>query len=85
MNGVQTGAASGLNANIRTIGGAIGSAVAAGILSSGITATHPFPRDNGYTSTFWFLTVTALLASIPAAKRARRLQAVGEPEHATAS
>ncbi|MFF0299012.1 hypothetical protein ACFYST_31890 [Kitasatospora sp. NPDC004614] len=79
-----------MNANIRTIGGAIGSAVAAGILSSGITATHPFPRDNGYTSTFWFLTVTALLAAaaaftIPAAKRARRLQAVGEPEHATAS
>ncbi|MFJ7905682.1 MFS transporter [Kitasatospora sp. NPDC096204] len=83
----QTGAASGMNANIRTIGGAIGSAVAASILSSGITATHPFPKDSGYTGTFWFLTVTALLAAaaaftIPTARRTRRLQAVGKPRHA---
>ncbi|MFD8598424.1 MFS transporter [Kitasatospora sp. NPDC059646] len=86
----QTGAASGMNANIRTIGGAIGGAVAASILSTGITATHPFPRDTGYTDTFWFLTATALLAAaaaftIPAAKRARTLRAVSEPEPATAS
>jgi EmrB/QacA subfamily drug resistance transporter len=49
----QTGAASGMNTNIRTIGGAIGSAVAASILSSGATAAHPFPQDSGYTTTFW--------------------------------
>ncbi|WP_316527944.1 MFS transporter [Kitasatospora brasiliensis] len=40
----QTAAAGGMNANIRTLGGAIGSAVAASILSSGITATHPVDR-----------------------------------------
>ncbi|MEW1637556.1 MFS transporter [Streptomyces sp. NPDC093801] len=80
----QTGAASGMNANIRTIGGAIGSAVAASILSSGVTATHPFPQDSGYTGTFWFLTGSAVLAAaaafaIPAARRRRSDQNVGSP------
>ncbi|MET8627867.1 MFS transporter [Kitasatospora sp. NPDC004669] len=80
----QTGAASGMNANIRTIGGAIGSAVAASILSSGVTATHPFPHDSGYTSTFWFLTGSAVLAAaaalaIPAARQHRSGHSVGTP------
>ncbi|MGF1428535.1 MFS transporter [Kitasatospora sp. LaBMicrA B282] len=78
----QTGVASGMNANIRTIGGAIGSAVAASILAGGVTAAHPFPPDSGYTDTFWFLTGSAVLAAvaavlIPAARRADRT-----PEHA---
>jgi MFS family permease len=86
----QTGAASGMNANIRTIGGAIGSAVAASILSNGITATHPFPHDSGYTSTFWFLTGAAVLAAvatftIPATRRARSEQSVGEHRQVTAA
>lgn len=63
---VQTGVASGMNANIRTIGGAIGSSVAASILASGVTATHPFPPDSGYTSTFWFLAGAAVLAAVAA-------------------
>ncbi|WP_327070707.1 MFS transporter [Kitasatospora sp. NBC_01250] len=62
----QTGVASGMNANIRTIGGAIGSSVAASILASGVTATHPFPPDSGYTGTFWFLTGAAVLAAVAA-------------------
>ncbi|WP_457031053.1 MFS transporter [Kitasatospora sp. P5_F3] len=62
----QTGAASGTNANIRTVGGAIGSAVAASILASGVTAAHPFPQDSGYTSTFWFLAGAAVLAAAAA-------------------
>ncbi|MFJ6774836.1 MFS transporter [Kitasatospora sp. NPDC091257] len=84
----QTGAASGMNANIRTIGGAIGSAVAASILSSGVTATHPFPDDSGYTSTFWFLTISAGLAAaaslaIPTARRRRSDHSVGSPRLTT--
>lgn len=80
----QTGAASGMNANIRTIGGAIGSAMAASILSTGVTAAHPFPQDSGYTDTFWFLTGSAVLAAaaafaIPAVKRGRSDQSVGSP------
>ncbi|MFF2142313.1 MFS transporter [Kitasatospora sp. NPDC058190] len=62
----QTGVASGMNANVRTIGGAIGSAVTASILSSGVTVSHPFPHDSGYTSTFWFLTGSAVLATAAA-------------------
>ncbi len=59
----QTGVASGMNANIRTIGGAIGSGIAASILASGVTAAHPFPPDSGYTNTFWMLTGAAVLAA----------------------
>ena len=70
----QTGVASGMNANIRTIGGAIGSGIAASILASGVTAAHPFPSDSGYTNTFWFLTGAAVLAAaaaliIPASRK----------------
>ncbi|WP_042366048.1 MFS transporter [Streptacidiphilus neutrinimicus] len=75
----QTGAASGMNANIRTIGGAVGSGVAASILAGGVTAAHPFPQDSGYTATFWFLTGAAVLAAlaaviIPSSRPNRRLQ-----------
>ena len=51
-----------MNANIRTIGGAIGSSVAASILASGVTAAHPIPHDAGDTHMFWFLAGSALLA-----------------------
>lgn len=70
----QTGVASGMNANIRTIGGAVGAGIGASILASGVTARHPFPLNSGYTSTFWFLGAAAVLAAaaamiIPAALR----------------
>lgn len=79
----QTGVASGMNANIRTIGGAIGSSVAASILASGVTATHPFPLDSGYTGTFWFLTGAAVLAAVAALLIPTRHPgpADAEPEH----
>ena len=62
----QTGVASGMNANIRTIGGAIGSSVAASVLASGVTAAHPIPKDSGYTHVFWLLTAGAVLAALAA-------------------
>ena len=70
----QTGVASGMNANIRTIGGAIGSGVGASILASGVTVGHPYPLDSDYTNTFWFLAGASVLAAvaaliIPAARR----------------
>jgi MFS family permease len=70
----QTGVASGMNANIRTIGGAVGAGIGASILASGVTARHPLPLNSGYTSTFWFLAAAAVLAAaatviIPAARR----------------
>jgi len=62
----QTGVASGMNANIRTIGGAIGSSVAASLLASGVTAAHPIPKDSGYTHVFWLLAAAAVLAVVAA-------------------
>lgn len=61
----QTGVATGMNANIRTIGGALGAAVA----SSVITA-HPqaggLPREAGFTTGFLLLTGISLAAALAA-------------------
>ncbi len=61
----QTGVASGMNANIRTIGGSMGAAVMAGI----VTAKHGpagFPVESGYTIGFVVLGVCMLLAAVAA-------------------
>jgi len=61
----QTGVASGMNANIRTIGGAIGAAV----MSSIVTATllpGGFPAESGYTRGFAFLGVITVAAFVAA-------------------
>ena len=62
----QTGVASGMNANIRTIGGAIGSGIAASILANGVTIAHPLPKASGYTATFWMMAGAAVLATVAA-------------------
>lgn len=61
----QSGVASGMNANIRTIGGSIGSAVMAGIITAhhGVTG---FPAERGYQIGFLVLAVVIGLASIAA-------------------
>ena len=62
----QTGVASGMNANIRTIGGAIGAAVMSSIVTSSLLA-HGRPAESGYTRGFAFLaamTVVAIVAAI---------------------
>ena len=62
----QTGVASGMNANIRTIGGAIGAAVMSSIVTSQILASR-FPSESGYTTGFAFLgtiTIVAVIAAI---------------------
>jgi MFS family permease len=75
----QTGAATGMNANVRTVGGAIGSAVSSVILTSGTHAAHGFPSNSGYTGVFWFLTGISVLAVVASiiipSGRARRGQA----------
>lgn len=52
----QTGIASGMNANIRTIGGSIGSGVMASIVTSGVVAGS-LPAESGYAHGFLFLAV----------------------------
>jgi EmrB/QacA subfamily drug resistance transporter len=62
----QTGVASGMNANIRTIGGAIGAAVTASIVTERLLA-HGLPAASGYTKGFAFLaamTVVAIVAAV---------------------
>jgi EmrB/QacA subfamily drug resistance transporter len=71
----QTGVASGMNANIRTIGGSIGAAVMSSIVTSRVSA-NGLPLESGYTHGFTFLLVVAVLAAvaavgIPSARRAR--------------
>jgi EmrB/QacA subfamily drug resistance transporter len=58
----QTGVASGMNANIRTIGGSLGSAIMSSIVTSG-AHPHGFPRDAGYTQGFLALTIAAVGAA----------------------
>jgi EmrB/QacA subfamily drug resistance transporter len=72
----QTGVATGMNANIRTIGGCIGSAAMASIVVSHL-AKSGLPLQSGYTSGFAVMAAALLVAAvagllIPAA-RARRV------------
>lgn len=59
----QTGVASGMNANIRTIGGSIGSAVMATIVTAAVFPSG-LPHESGYTIGFLVLAVTMLLAAL---------------------
>jgi EmrB/QacA subfamily drug resistance transporter len=61
----QTGVASGMNANVRTIGGSIGAAVMSSIVTSGVRAGS-YPRGSGYTHGFALLTLSAIAATIAA-------------------
>jgi predicted MFS family arabinose efflux permease len=61
----QTGVASGMNANIRTIGGSIGAAVMSSIVTS-TTGIGGLPRESGYTHGFGLLTVATLAAAVSA-------------------
>jgi EmrB/QacA subfamily drug resistance transporter len=61
----QTGVASGMNANIRTIGGSLGAAFMASIVTSG-AAPSGLPRDAGYTHGFFMLGAALLLSGLAA-------------------
>jgi MFS family permease len=58
----QTGVATGMNANIRTIGGSIGAAVAGTIITSQLLA-NGFPAQSGYTRGFAVLAVVSVVAT----------------------
>ncbi|QYB00763.1 MFS transporter (plasmid) [Rhodococcus sp. USK10] len=69
----QTGVASGMNANIRTIGGALGAAIMASVVTSGASPSG-IPQESGYTHGFLMLGVAVGLGAvaalfIPAMKR----------------
>jgi MFS family permease len=56
----HTGAATGMNANIRTIGGAVGAAVVATVLASH-TGASGLPSESGYTTAFLLLAAAAVV------------------------
>ncbi|RKN41348.1 MFS transporter [Streptomyces hoynatensis] len=77
----QTGAASGMNANIRTVGGAIGAAVMSTVVT-GNPRPDGLPREAGFSHGFLVLTLLCLAAAlaaclVPAARRAPARQAAG--------
>jgi MFS family permease len=61
----QTGVASGMNANIRTIGGAIGAAIMSSIVTSALLGSGE-PAESGYTEGFAFLGVMTVVAVVAA-------------------
>ncbi|CAN5190774.1 MFS transporter [soil metagenome] len=83
----QTGVASGMNANIRTVGGSIGAAVMATIVTANVFP-NGLPHESGYTHGFIALMVAMLLTAavallIPSVKRTViEEHLIGEPEHA---
>ena len=81
----QTGVASGMNANLRTIGGSIGSAVMAGIVTAQLGPTG-LPVERGYTIGFLVLALAMFLAAlaatrIPEIRPDRLLDASTDGEH----
>lgn len=61
----QTGVASGMNANIRTIGGSIGSAVMAGVVTAHV-GLGGLPEESGYVVGFALIAAGMLLAALAA-------------------
>ena len=61
----QTGVASGMNANIRTVGGALGSAVLASVITAN-ARPDGLPVESGYSNGFTVLVVTSALAALVA-------------------
>jgi MFS family permease len=61
----RTGAASGLNANVRTIGGALGTAVVSGVLTASAHGGG-LPSGSGFTAAFWVLAGLAAAGAVVA-------------------
>jgi EmrB/QacA subfamily drug resistance transporter len=79
----QTGAASGMNANIRTIGGSIGAAVMSSIVT-GHLQSNGLPYETGFTQGFVMLAVISLAAVaaaliVPTVRRASRTATAEDP------
>ncbi len=70
----QTGVATGMNANIRTIGGAVGTQVVASIVASGVVG-RALPHERGYAIGFALLAVAFVAATLAAVAIPRRVAA----------
>ncbi|MDX6353647.1 MAG: hypothetical protein QOF98_550 [Streptomyces sp.] len=82
----QTGVASGMNANIRTIGGSIGAALMSSVVTAS-PAADGLPKESGYTNGFAMLGIALLIgafaaALIPVTKNRTQVAATDQMEHA---
>ncbi|MFF1820881.1 MFS transporter [Kribbella sp. NPDC058245] len=77
----HTGAATGMNANIRTIGGSIGTALASSIITGHLQPSG-LPAESGFTNTFLLLSAFSAAAVVLALAipTARRTTVVAQPE-----
>jgi EmrB/QacA subfamily drug resistance transporter len=76
----ETGVASGMNTIMRTIGAALGSQVAAAIISANTLAGTEIPVEHGFTLAFTISAVGALLALMPTFLLNRRAARAPLPE-----
>ncbi|QXG76766.1 MFS transporter [Modestobacter sp. L9-4] len=79
----QTGAASGMNLNIRTIGGALGTALVSSVVTASAGADG-LPAESGFTTAFWALSGASVAAAVlallvPGAARRRPVPAAPVP------
>jgi EmrB/QacA subfamily drug resistance transporter len=81
----QTGVATGMNTITRTIGGSLGSQVAAGILGASVLASTGFPAESGYTIAFTVSAVAMLLAVVAGLTIPRRERATARGAPAIAA
>jgi EmrB/QacA subfamily drug resistance transporter len=80
----QTGAASGINTILRTIGGALGAQLAAVVLTNSATPHSPLPTESGYATAFLASAGVATLAFITALTiPAQQTQPSAQSNHAT--
>jgi MFS family permease len=85
----QTGVATGMNANVRTIGGSIGTQVVSAVIVAGV-ADGAIPHEHGYVLAFLVMGVALALAGVAAAlvpsREARRAAAAHiHPPHAVST
>jgi MFS family permease len=79
----HTGVATGMNANIRTVGGAIGSQVVTSVITAGVAA-GALPREHGYVLSFLVLAAGMLAAAVAALLVPNVHRRVGVPAAETA-
>ncbi|GAA4716320.1 MFS transporter [Phytohabitans rumicis] len=81
----QTGAASGINTILRTIGGALGAQLAVVVLANSATAPSPLPTEAGYTTAFLASAGIAALAFLAALAIPGTMWRVTVPRRVTTS
>jgi MFS family permease len=69
----ETGSATSFNQVLRSVGGAIGSALSGGILAAYTASGRPFPSEDGYTVSFVVSAAGCLAVAVAITLVARRL------------